>query len=148
LPAWGHWDPALLIPLEGARVSGDAGFALEVALGEVLYNAQVEAAKSEGQVAVGITTRTLGGRDYVVIGVENPCTSPEVHRFQHELYRLPFRRAHQGRKHLGAFIAGSVLRAAGGELSFVLAPEADGQRFTARTRIEVEIHRGGPGEPF
>jgi putative methionine-R-sulfoxide reductase with GAF domain len=143
-----EFDRTLDLACPGDEVPVDTVVPLMVAIQEVLKSAQQEASRVRGgKVCIGCKKRWLGGQAYAVIRVTNPCNDPGPGTYQNELYRQPFRKEEKDRPHLGAFIAGSWLRAFGGEMSFVFGPGPENRGFVATTQIEVTVQPRGQYEP-
>jgi GAF domain-containing protein len=144
-------------------VTEDSIAAFTYALREVLQNAQSGAEDSAGQIAhhrwkledggekadsvafgnlvITCERRRLGGRAYAMIRVLNRWMSVGAMNYQQVLYRQPFQASLTDRPHLGAFIAGSLLRSVGGEMSFSMEPVPPewGKGYLATTQIDLKL---------
>jgi hypothetical protein len=104
-------------PPRDATLPGPVASALRLAFREVLFNSFNEALLvRDGDVRLYYDEAELGGGRFARISIENPVQSGLKKPFEAQLYRLPVRHSETDRPHIGAFIAGSLLRAIGGDL--------------------------------
>ena len=96
-------------------ISGTSASALRLALGEVLENAFLKATPiPHSSLSLQIRKEVRGGQEYLALRVSHPLRDPMPDERLMRIYRVPF--FARDRLHLGAFLAGSVLRSVGGDV--------------------------------
>ena len=105
---------------------------LGLAVGEVLDNAFFSAFElPNSRIILSYRRHFRGGRWYLVLRVTNPVPDFSMRNLLPKLYRLPVLRG--GRSHIGAFLAGPLMRSIGGDVYLV----ALGELPAAMTCIEI-----------
>ncbi|HEY3285082.1 MAG TPA: GAF domain-containing protein [Armatimonadota bacterium] len=88
--------------------------ALRVAMQQILQNAYDEALRSHDfHIRVLTSVRDLAGRRFLRVVLRNPLLTPMSDDLAARLYRVPIR---TDRPHIGAFLAGAILREIGGDV--------------------------------
>jgi hypothetical protein len=116
---------------------------LSLVLSEILDNSFLQATQVPGgHIRLSITGARLGGRKFDVIRVTHNVSSSLDRSTVAQLYRVPIQKA--DRPHIGAFLAGAMIRSLGGEINFSFDPKY----VSANTTIQVPdltLERTGGG---
>jgi hypothetical protein len=132
-----HW---VRRPSHELRLSRAVALALRLAFREVLFNSHNEALNmSRSKVNLYYDEGELGGCRFARISLQNPVKFALSKKHEEQLYRLPVRHGEPDRPHIGAFIAGSLLRAIGGDIYLAVN---DGR--IVKTVLEIPLERVAP----
>jgi GAF domain-containing protein len=96
---------------------------IRLVLWEILDNSFSQATKVPGgRIRVSLKQTVLGGRRYTIILISNPLQVMIGEDIIGKLYRVPIQK--EDRPHIGAFLAGAMMRSVGGDITFSISKKA------------------------
>lgn len=123
------------------RISETSSSIMSLVLSEVLANSFLQAtAVPNGFIRISLKNTSRGGRAYKVILISHPVSVRIGKNDIGKLYRVPVHKA--DRTHIGAFLAGAMVRSIGGDITFSIS----WKDAFATTAIEVPVHQDAEKE--
>lgn len=108
-------DPRL--PDQTETLTGQTLDIVRVAVGEVLANSLIRISRlPEEKIRIGFRQTVRGGRKISIIKISHLLKYRISKSIIDQVYRVPI--AKPDRDHIGAFLAGSIIRAIGGDITF------------------------------